>query len=331
MTLLIAFVEGADEARDAAQGGAAIVETVSTAAIGELRAAVAGRADVGLALRAGGDEAAFLRALERAADADRVAVGFVAAGDEDVRRALPPLAVLPFHVKRAAVFFADRGLAGLPLAAVREAGFAELVIDLDDAGQGGLLRHVPFSRLREIAEGCRALGIGIGFGGGLEAPDVTRLAPLRPASLRFDAALRREGRIDRVLVAGIAALLAPPEGPDRGGTVDRILVRDMVVDMAVGAYSRERGRRQKVRFTVEADVRRAGTAPAGMGEVYSYDLITDAIGTLGQGAHVNFVETLAEDLAAIVLADARVASVLVRVEKLDLGSGAVGIEIRRGK
>ena len=72
---------------------------------------------------------------------------------------------------------------------------------------------------------------------------------------------------------------------------DRIFLRDHVVEMEIGAYGYERGRRQRVRFGVEADVPRAG-ACAGMGGVYSYDLIADAIALLTDGAHVDFVETL---------------------------------------
>jgi dihydroneopterin aldolase len=45
--------------------------------------------------------------------------------------------------------------------------------------------------------------------------------------------------------------------------------------------------------------------------------------------HIAFIETLAERIAASVLAHQRVASVTVRIEKLDIGPGAVGVEIVR--
>ena len=58
-------------------------------------------------------------------------------------------------------------------------------------------------------------------------------------------------------------------------------------------------------------------------------LVADAIRlAIGRG-HVDFVETLAESVAEIVLRHARVTSVVVRVEKLDVIAGAVGVEIRR--
>jgi len=43
------------------------------------------------------------------------------------------------------------------------------------------------------------------------------------------------------------------------------------------------------------------------------------------------LETLAERIAAVVLAHARAADVTVRIEKLDVGSGTMGVEIRRAR
>jgi len=52
---------------------------------------------------------------------------------------------------------------------------------------------------------------------------------------------------------------------------------------------------------------------------------------LTSDGHINLVETLAERIAALCLADARVSSVRVRVEKLDIYEQAdsVGVEIER--
>ena len=49
---------------------------------------------------------------------------------------------------------------------------------------------------------------------------------------------------------------------------------------------------------------------------------------IGRG-HVEFIETLAEEVAAIVLRHARVRGVRVKIQKLDVIEGAVGVEIRR--
>jgi dihydroneopterin aldolase len=45
--------------------------------------------------------------------------------------------------------------------------------------------------------------------------------------------------------------------------------------------------------------------------------------------HIALIETLAERIAALILAQHRVVSVTLTIEKLDVGPGAVGVEIVR--
>ena len=103
-------------------------------------------------------------------------------------------------------------------------------------------------------------------------------------------------------------------------------MRDFVLPMHIGTYARERGETQNVRFSVDVGVARPSDAPHGMHDVLSYDVITDSIRMIAARGHVSLVETLAEQIAAAVLAHPRAAHVTVRVEKLETGSGSVGIE-----
>jgi dihydroneopterin aldolase len=82
-----------------------------------------------------------------------------------------------------------------------------------------------------------------------------------------------------------------------------------------------------VRFDVSVNVRRPRGEAHGMGQVYSYDLITDAISRIVAEEHIDFVETLAERIATEVLKDPRAVRVTVKVEKLEIGPGGVGIEV----
>jgi dihydroneopterin aldolase len=66
-----------------------------------------------------------------------------------------------------------------------------------------------------------------------------------------------------------------------------------------------------------------------MRHVFSYDIIMDGIRAIIARGHVELSETLAEQVAAHVLEDPRVVRVKVRVEKLELGAGGVGVEIER--
>jgi dihydroneopterin aldolase len=127
-------------------------------------------------------------------------------------------------------------------------------------------------------------------------------------------------------------LLSPrgSHGPDKDAmATDRVFVRDLVLPMRIGAYARERDKPQNVRFNVDAKVVRSQHGVEDMRDVFSYDVIIDGIGMIVTREHIPLVETLAERIAALVLNHARVTSVTVRVEKLDVGPGAVGVEITR--
>lgn len=203
-----------------------------------------------------------------------------------------------------------------------------------------LVGTLTMPALASLAAATRRHGLMLALAGGLEPPDVPRLLALQPTMLLFGRVLREGGALDARRLRAIVALKAAGAGASgpavqSGVRLDRIFVRDLVVEMAIGAYASERGRTQRVGFSVEADVRppalgggdlRAGDLDA----VVSYDLITDAVHRLTTGRHVDLVETLAEEIAACLLAVPRIAVVRVEVAKLDLGPGAVGVKIERG-
>ena len=66
-----------------------------------------------------------------------------------------------------------------------------------------------------------------------------------------------------------------------------------------------------------------------MRAVVSYDVILDAVRIVTGRGHIDFIETIAEEVAAIVLRHPRVETVRVKVEKLDVVEGSVGVEIVR--
>ncbi len=113
---------------------------------------------------------------------------------------------------------------------------------------------------------------------------------------------------------------------------DRIFVQDMVVDCAIGVYPEEQNVLQKVAFTIEAFV--APTVRARhdtLAEVPSYDsVVMNAVRTVTGSGHINLVETMAERIAEMILNEARLVSVMVRVVKLENGPRR-GVEIVRAR
>jgi dihydroneopterin aldolase len=111
---------------------------------------------------------------------------------------------------------------------------------------------------------------------------------------------------------------------------DRIFVRDLILDCHIGVYEEEKGVTQKVGFSIEAAVApEIKSQHDQIAEVPSYDGLIEAVhATLAEG-HINLVETMSEHIASQILQDKRIVWVRVRIDKLERGPGAVGVEIVR--
>ena len=124
--------------------------------------------------------------------------------------------------------------------------------------------------------------------------------------------------------------LARAEATAPAPACDRISVRDHVASVEIGAFQTERGATQRLRFNVVVEVYPQGMAVADdVDRILSYDQVTDAIGMALAAERLNLLETLAERIAALLLREPAALRVFVRVEKLDRGPGALGVEIMR--
>ncbi len=112
---------------------------------------------------------------------------------------------------------------------------------------------------------------------------------------------------------------------------DTIFVHDFVLEMMIGVYAHEYLKPQRVRFNVDVSVAPIAHMPEDIQDIVSYDYITDGISKIVAAGHILFVEALAERVAKHVLLQARALQVKVRVEKLDIRPGSVGVEIIRLK
>jgi (5-formylfuran-3-yl)methyl phosphate synthase len=251
------------------------------------------------------------------------------------------------------MMFADEQADFALLPKLAALGFKGAMLDTRDKTRGRLIAYLDVVRLNEFCAQCRVLHLTSGLAGSLEAPDIPRLLLVRPDVLGFRGALcrahSRGGAIDPQAVALVRDLI-PRERPDadaspkvdwrllaRGiiggrdheGEVDRVFVRDFVISARIGAYGFERSIEQRIVFDIEALVRRASAHADDMRSIFSYDVILDAIRLVVGRGHVDFIETLAEEVAALVLQHPRVRSIRVNIQKLDVIEGAVGVEIRR--
>jgi dihydroneopterin aldolase len=116
-----------------------------------------------------------------------------------------------------------------------------------------------------------------------------------------------------------------PDGP-----LDRISVRDHIVEVEIGAFQAERGITQRICFNVVVEVRPLTAAiDDDVDRILSYDKVTEAImGELAE-ERLNLLETLAARIAERILKEPQAVRTFVRIEKLDRGPGALGVEIVR--
>jgi FolB domain-containing protein len=365
MTLMLASVANPDEAEAVYAGGADIIDLKdpSKGALGALDARVAAgivravgkRLPMSAAAGSSPDAPSTLVdavAAMSATGVDYVKVGFSSdRATADCVRALAPQAK---NTKLIGVLFADCTPDLDLLRLMASNGFAGAMLDTAKKGAGRLLDHMDVAALDRFIGRCRENKLLSGLAGSLEAPDVPRLLPLEPDYLGFRGSLChgrvREDAIDPSLVGMIRDLI-PREvlgarnepgvdwrlllgrgyiaAKERFVETDLIFVHDLVLPCAIGAYDFERGHTQNVRFNIDADVQRNDGQFDDMRGVFSYDIIIDSIKIILGRGHVDLIETLASGVADEILRYPCVARVCVRIEKLDVVRGTVGVEIKR--
>lgn len=115
-----------------------------------------------------------------------------------------------------------------------------------------------------------------------------------------------------------------------GRPLDRISLRDHVVEVEIGAFQAERGRTQRICFNVVVEVQPLrGPIDDDVDRILSYDRVTEAIALELAAERLNLLETLAERIAERILLEPQAVRAFVRIEKLDRGPGALGVEIVR--
>lgn len=131
------------------------------------------------------------------------------------------------------------------------------------------------------------------------------------------------------------AFAHPSERSDAATTsipLDRISLRDHIVDVEIGAFQAERGVTQRISFNIVVEVLPlTGPIDDDVDRILSYDKVTEAIAFELADERLNLLETLAENVADRILLEPQAMRTFVRIEKLDRGAGALGVEIVRAR
>jgi len=126
-------------------------------------------------------------------------------------------------------------------------------------------------------------------------------------------------------------IVVPLQIADARKAIRHVFVRDLLLVCRIGVHRHETVQPQRVRINLDLAVSEDRELQDDLMNVVCYERLTDAVRALVAGRHIKLLETLAEEIAAICLADGRVQSVRVRIEKLDVFADAasVGVEIER--
>jgi dihydroneopterin aldolase len=112
--------------------------------------------------------------------------------------------------------------------------------------------------------------------------------------------------------------------------LDRISLREHLVDVEIGAFQVERDVLQRVNFNIVVELM---PLPKDLGDdvdrILSYDTLAEAVQIELAAERLNLLETLAERVGDRILNEPQAVRVFVRIEKLDRGPGALGVEIVR--
>ncbi len=134
------------------------------------------------------------------------------------------------------------------------------------------------------------------------------------------------------MTASHIKLVEPLRIADAGRRIRHVFIRNLMVPCSIGIHRHERDAEQRVRINLDLAVTE-GDRPIDddIRNVICYEELARGVERICNKGHVNLVETLAENIAAMCLEDERVKSARVRVEKLDILEDAesVGVEIER--
>ena len=112
----------------------------------------------------------------------------------------------------------------------------------------------------------------------------------------------------------------------------KILIKDLILDLKLGYYDFEKGKVQKVKFSLEIDYEdKKPTNDKDIKSIVNYGQVVKLITKLAKKKHYNFLETLAEDVFDVLFKDKRIGKIMLQIEKLEIikECASVGIQITK--
>jgi len=109
--------------------------------------------------------------------------------------------------------------------------------------------------------------------------------------------------------------------------VRKIIIKDLIVNTKFGYYEKEKKKNQRLRFNIEIEVFMLPIDDKSIKNIIDYDKIIKIIEII-LSKHINFLETLSEEICSEVLKDQRVKNINLQIDKLDIieKTSSVGVK-----
>ena len=99
--------------------------------------------------------------------------------------------------------------------------------------------------------------------------------------------------------------------------IRKIVIKDLVINTKFGYYEEEKKKNQRLKFNIEIEVFMLPINDKSIKNIIDYDKIIKIIEII-LNKHINFLETLSEEICNEILKDQRVKNINLQIDKLDI-------------
>ncbi len=109
--------------------------------------------------------------------------------------------------------------------------------------------------------------------------------------------------------------------------IRKIIIKDLIINTKFGYYEKEKKKNQRLRFNIEIEVFMLPINDKSIKNIIDYDKIIKIIEII-LSKHINFLETLSEEICSEILKDQRVKNINLQIDKLDIieKTSSVGVK-----
>ena len=109
--------------------------------------------------------------------------------------------------------------------------------------------------------------------------------------------------------------------------IRKIVIKDLIINTKFGYYEKEKKKNQRLRFNIEIEVFMLPIDDKSIKNIIDYDKIIKIIEII-LSKHINFLETLSEEICSEILKDQRVKNINLQIDKLDIieKTSSVGVK-----